>query len=1071
MMIKKLLLFSLLTFCSGLALTAQNLVHVHGTVTNDNGDAQENVNILVTAFFADSSAFFESVYTGMEGDYTVDIETLGLGIFGIVEVSMVDCWNTIVSHFFLILNGNEVFQADFVYCDEVVVDSCVMFILQEWDPGAIITLTAWTPPSTFPEYIWSTGETTQTITPQTSGEYCVTATFPGGCSMTDCIFVNLDSTAFCFTFIVSEPNNEGSYDLEAVASGPGPYTYAWSTGDTTSVITHVQSGTYCVIVTDATGCVSGNCIIVDGVSFCEVYISEEPGGILTAYGYGVPEISYVWNTTDSAQSITPAEPGLYCVTMTDANDCSTYSCYYFGLFPDSCSVFVGAYLADSNVLILQAFPFTQAETWGYLWNTGETTESISVTDPSQTYCVTMTDSNGCSAAACFESSYWCYAWIDLQYHSPELATLSANTDPIFNLPGSTLVSYQWDTGDTTHQIQVTESGDYCVTVTIGDNCETVACMNVDFENLGTDCYVWILQYPDSTGQWLAEAWTWGWGNFSFNWSNGDTNSVTQLAGPNEFICVTVTSSFGCVAEACLDTFPGPCQSFISTFYSSNESAILTASFWGDPSQLVQYSWSTGEDGQVITVSESGTYCVTVTGGGCTSTSCVEVYFWNIDSCGVWISTYFEGSVTVYTANAWGTAPYTYAWSNGGTEQSQYIDFGIHELCVTVTDATGCASVACNFQTDSCSIYLTYSPEPVHTVSIVSNDPIAYVVWSTGDTLTTIVITAPGEYCAYVTTVFGCVSTACITIDSLGPHNGLNGINGFVLAGQLQGLTGTVHAYRFNPSTGLAFTSAGSSAIGTDGYYAINGLQDGLYVVKAELTAGTTGAEQFIPGYHHASVHWETATVHQLPYMLPVTTDVHLTQVTDLDGSGVIGGIVTDPNGILSDEETEGRELGGLANVVVLLRTPQGQPLQYAYTLADGSFRFPDLPFGTYRLGFDIPGLTSPDVWVTLTPENPERLQITLVVNSGTVSLDDLQPEQVFLYPNPASHEINIQVPGHHTSYDIRIVDMQGQIVYAGSTRPIGGNLTVGVGHFTPGLYHLHLVGGNELYYGRFVKHD
>src|SRR6187549_1906157 len=178
---RKLLLISLFTLMSLVGLMAQNQVHVHGTVTDANDDPQDSVNILVSAFFADSSAVFYSLYTAPAGSYEADITTPGPNMFGSVEVSMVDCWGTTISQYFVILNGNEDFQADFVYCEDIAVDSCVAFIIQEWIPGSINSqLTAWTPPGSDVEYLWSTGETTETIIPQQTGIYYVDVTFAIG---------------------------------------------------------------------------------------------------------------------------------------------------------------------------------------------------------------------------------------------------------------------------------------------------------------------------------------------------------------------------------------------------------------------------------------------------------------------------------------------------------------------------------------------------------------------------------------------------------------------------------------------------------------------------------------------------------------------------------------------------------------------------------------------------------------------------------------------------------------------------------------------------------------------------
>jgi hypothetical protein len=174
----------------------------------------DSINVLVSAIYADSSGAFESLYTDADGAYEVDIPGPPLNVIGTVQVSMVDCFGNLKTQIFTVFNGPSDIEADFVYCESIVIDSCLVYIVQEWNPGSLPGLTAFTYANAPVDYLWSSGETTQSIYPSQSGEYCVTVSFPWGCTGTDCYQFSADSF-YCFNYIVSYLNNDGSYNLEA----------------------------------------------------------------------------------------------------------------------------------------------------------------------------------------------------------------------------------------------------------------------------------------------------------------------------------------------------------------------------------------------------------------------------------------------------------------------------------------------------------------------------------------------------------------------------------------------------------------------------------------------------------------------------------------------------------------------------------------------------------------------------------------------------------------------------------------------------------------------------------------
>src|SRR5439155_1242428 len=101
-------------------------------------------------------------------------------------------------------------------------------------------------------YAWSNGGNTASISSLTAGTYCVTVIDSKGCSAT-CCYIVTQPTALAASCSGTNVNCFGSATGSAsvaASGGTSPYTYAWSTGSTTSAISSRPAGTYCVTVTD-----------------------------------------------------------------------------------------------------------------------------------------------------------------------------------------------------------------------------------------------------------------------------------------------------------------------------------------------------------------------------------------------------------------------------------------------------------------------------------------------------------------------------------------------------------------------------------------------------------------------------------------------------------------------------------------------------------------------------------------------------------------------------------------------------------------------------------------------------
>lgn len=139
-----------------------------------------------------------------------------------------------------------------------------------------------------------------------------------------------------------------------VTSGAGPYTYQWSCSSDSSfsssspdpfVGVHMNTPTtYCVTVTDTTGCVASACTtLVDSQAFtspCQIYLVVYPDSAVPGAYYGIlyipggSNLTYLWDFGDGTTSTNPfpshtyATPGRYtiCLTVSNGNGCTFTFC-------------------------------------------------------------------------------------------------------------------------------------------------------------------------------------------------------------------------------------------------------------------------------------------------------------------------------------------------------------------------------------------------------------------------------------------------------------------------------------------------------------------------------------------------------------------------------------------------------------------------------------------------------------------------------------------------------------------------------------------------------------------------
>jgi gliding motility-associated-like protein len=256
-------------------------------------------------------------------------------------------------------------------------------------------------------YLWNNGNTTssQVVNPTQSTTYTVTGTNSAGCSSTRTIQITVAANP---TANISGQNSicPGS---TAILVANTASSYLWSNGATTQTIAVSPSSSqaFQVTVTNSQGCTATATQVVSISPIPSITVNGDTtlceGDDLSLF-INTPGF-YSWHKNgnpigNSASIYYPNASntlsGLYTVTFTDANGCSTTAQRQVSVspLPPAQIVAQGATtICNGDSVLLVSFPGQIGNT--YLWSNGETTRTLYAYN-SGFYTITITNSNGCS---------------------------------------------------------------------------------------------------------------------------------------------------------------------------------------------------------------------------------------------------------------------------------------------------------------------------------------------------------------------------------------------------------------------------------------------------------------------------------------------------------------------------------------------------------------------------------------------------------------------------------------------------------------------------------------------------
>lgn len=280
-------------------------------------------------------------------------------------------------------------------------------------------------------FLWNDplAQTTATAMNLFSGTYIVTITDVNGCTTLDTL-VLADPPELTSAIDPTNITCFGSNDGKAQATATGgsqPYQFSWSTGTKQSLAQNLPPGTHTVTITDSRGCTSVSTTTIDqapelvlsGSATSVQCAGDKDGTIDLNVTGGANPYSFLWNNGATVEDPVGLGPGIYVVTVTDANNCKKT----FNLQVTSPPGMTGEYestdiacFGDSTGTITAAITGGSPD-YSYLWSNGSTSPDVSGLLPG-VYSVTVTDGNGCTISNSIEI---------FQPLEPLVATMIADT--------------------------------------------------------------------------------------------------------------------------------------------------------------------------------------------------------------------------------------------------------------------------------------------------------------------------------------------------------------------------------------------------------------------------------------------------------------------------------------------------------------------------------------------------------------------------------------------------------------------------------------------------------------------
>lgn len=513
-----------------------------------------------------------------------------------------------------------------------------------------------------------------------------------------------------------------------IMDGQEPYTYTWSTGETSATIQNLAAGNYLVTVTDAN---NNTMTLAESITAAEAITITESLTQPTCNGFtngaislhvvgGSGAYTFSWSNGTTQKDLTDLGSGSYSVLVSDSAGCSAQKTFTLtNSTAISISVsFTHPACGQSNGII-DITPAGGVAPYTYLWSTGATTQDLANGGPG-TYTVKITDATGCSVNMVYALRINNTLALKYVVSPTSCADDSSGAIDLTVTGGTIPYTYLWQDGITSEDRTGLKSGLYKVTVTDGSGCSSAINISVFKKTFTVTSEVIQPKCAGDLGS-ISVTPVDGVSPYTYSWSNGDTgNSQTGLVAGT--YSVTITDASGC-SVTMVFVLPAlvaiSATTEVSNMQCGSEGAFaIDLSVTGGQAPYT-YVWSSGATTQNVSGLQSGTYTVKITdANGCsvakevvvnpvsvswnclinqptkevvcksagnmltTSIADAATYHWTVSSAdNSWVITAGSDlSAVVYTAgNAGSSATFTLTITKDGCTKS----------CTYTTSTTGC----------------------------------------------------------------------------------------------------------------------------------------------------------------------------------------------------------------------------------------------------------------------------------------------------------------------------------------------------------------------------------------------